>query len=196
MPDLTDVNTDQQTNGLELDVTIDRDTASRFGIAPQAVDDTLYDAYGQRQVATFFTEVNAYRIVMEVKPEFLATPDSIKSLYIKAGQSSVAGTALGGAASGPSGRSAGALRRRAGGSGQSGVTSTLTQRHAGGAMVPDVPNTTVGASGIGSQVGICGRDHAAPPRFVGLHEQRDRRSRARPRLGRNRLRSARRRVGR
>jgi multidrug efflux pump subunit AcrB len=154
IPDLADVNTDQQTNGLELDINIDRDTASRLGIAPQAIDDTLYDAYGQRQVATFFTEVNAYRVVMEVKPEFLATPDSIKSLYVKAGQSSVAGTALGGAASGPVGSVGGAAASPSG-SGQSGVTSTsLASTTAGGSMVPDVPATTIGTSGIGSQVGI------------------------------------------
>ncbi len=155
IPDLTDVNTDQQTNGLQLDVRIDRDTASRLGIAPQAVDDTLYDAYGQRQVATFFTEVNAYRIVMEVKPEFLANPDSINSLFIKAGQTSVAGTALGGAASGAVGTVGGSAAAPSSGTGQSGVTAASSiSATAGGAMVPDLPHTTVGPSGIGSQVGI------------------------------------------
>ncbi len=155
IPELADVNTDQQTNGLQLDVVIDRDTASRLGISPQAVDDTLYDAYGQRQVATFYTQYNAYRIVMEVKPEFLATPEAINSLYIKAGQTSVGGTALGGAASGPVGSVGGAGASPNAGSGQSGVTATATNSAtAGGAMVPDVPNTTVGTSGIGSQVGI------------------------------------------
>jgi multidrug efflux pump subunit AcrB len=155
VPDLTDVNTDQQTNGLELDVTIDRDTASRLGLSPQAIDDTLYDAYGQRQVATYFTEVNAYRVVMEVKPEFLQNPDSIKSLYVKAGQSSVAGTALGGAASGPVGSVGGSAAAASGGSGQSGVTATqVSSSTAGGAMVPDLPSAVIGTSGIASQVGI------------------------------------------
>jgi multidrug efflux pump len=155
IPDLTDVNTDQQTSGLQLDVTIDRDTASRLGISPQAIDDTLYDAYGQRQVATFFTEVNSYRVVFEVKPEFLQNPDAIKSLYVKAGQSSVAGTALGGAASGPVGSVGGSAAAASAGSGQSGVTASASvSTTAGGAMVPDVPNTIVGSSGIGSQVGI------------------------------------------
>jgi len=155
IPDLTDVNTDQQTNGLQLDVTIDRDTASRLGISPQAIDDTLYDAYGQRQVATFFTEVNSYRVVMEVKPEFLQNPDAIRSLHVKAGQSSVAGTALGGAASGPVGSVGGSAASANGGSGQSGVTSTSAlSTTAGGSMVPDVPGTIVGTSGIGSQVGV------------------------------------------
>jgi multidrug efflux pump len=155
IPDLVDVNTDQQTNGLQLDVTIDRDTASRLGLSPQAIDNTLYDAYGQRQVATFFTEFNAYRVVMEVKPEFLQNPDSINSLYVKAGQTSVAGTALGGAASGPVGSVGGSAAAPSSGSGQSGVTAVTTASlTAGGSMVPDVPNTIVGTSGIGSQVGI------------------------------------------
>ena len=165
VPELADVNTDQQTNGLQLDVTIDRDTASRLGLAPQAIDDTLYDAYGQRQVATFFTEVNEYRVVMEVKPEFLQNPDSINSLYVKANQSSVAGTALGGAASGPVGSVGGSAAAASTGTGQSGVTAVVVaSTSAGGAMVPDVPNTTVGTSGIGSQVGI-----AQSPSTVLLH---------------------------
>jgi multidrug efflux pump len=155
VPELADVNTDQQTNGLQLDVTIDRDTASRLGLSPQAIDDTLYDAYGQRQVSTYFTEFNAYRVVLEVKPEFLKNPDSINSLYVKAGQTSVAGTALGGAASGPVGSVGGSAAAASAGTGQSGVTATSAiSTTAGGSIIPDLPNTTIGTSGIGSQVGI------------------------------------------
>ena len=155
LPQLTDVNTDQQTNGLQLDVTIDRDTASRLGIAPQAIDDTLYDAYGQRQVATWFTTVNAYRVVLEVKPEFLQNPDSLKSLYVKAGQSSVAGTALGGAASGPVGTVGGSATSAASSSGQSGVTATSSvATTGGGTLTPDLPAPTLGSGGLSSQVGI------------------------------------------
>jgi multidrug efflux pump subunit AcrB len=162
---LTDVNTDQQTNGLQLDVTIDRDTASRLGISPQAIDDTLYDAYGQRQVATWFTDVNAYRVVLEVKPEFLQNPDSLKSLYVKAGQSSVAGTALGGAASGSVGTIGGSAASASAGSGQSGVTATSsTTTTAGGSLIPDVPVPTLGSGGISSQVGI---PSITPPLLVG-----------------------------
>ena len=83
IPDLKDANTDQQTAGLELDVDIDRDTASRMGISPQMIDDTLYDAFGQRQVATSYTELNQYRVVMEVKPQFLQTPDALNDVYVK-----------------------------------------------------------------------------------------------------------------
>jgi hydrophobe/amphiphile efflux-1 (HAE1) family protein len=83
MPDLRDVATDQQTNGLQLSVSIDRDTASRLGISAKAVDQTLYDAYGQEQVAITYTQLNQYRVVLEVKPEFLQSPDGLDSLYIR-----------------------------------------------------------------------------------------------------------------
>jgi hydrophobe/amphiphile efflux-1 (HAE1) family protein len=83
MPDLRDVATDQQTNGLQLSVDIDRDTASRLGISAKLIDDTLYDAYGQRQVATTYTQLNQYRVVLEVKPEYLESPDGLNNLYIR-----------------------------------------------------------------------------------------------------------------
>jgi multidrug efflux pump subunit AcrB len=85
VPDLRDVATDQQTNGLELDVNVDRDTASRMGITAQAVDATLYDAFGQEFVATSFTQINQYHVVLEVKPEYLQTPDALKYIYVGAG---------------------------------------------------------------------------------------------------------------
>jgi hydrophobe/amphiphile efflux-1 (HAE1) family protein len=83
LPELKDVASDQQTNGLQLDVEIDRDTAARLGVLPQAIDDTLYDAFGQRQVATILTQLNQYRVVLEVKPEFRGQPDVLDQLYVK-----------------------------------------------------------------------------------------------------------------
>ena len=83
---LKDVATDQQTAGLELDVVVDRDTASRMGITMQTIDNTLYDAFGQRQVATNYTQLNQYRVVMEVTPEFLLTPDALRQIYVPSGQ--------------------------------------------------------------------------------------------------------------
>ena len=80
---LKDVNSDQQTAGLELDIAIDRDTASKLGITPADIDNTLYDAYGQRQVATTYTQLNQYRVVMEVKPKFLESPDALSRIYVK-----------------------------------------------------------------------------------------------------------------
>jgi hydrophobe/amphiphile efflux-1 (HAE1) family protein len=83
LPQLRDVNTDQQTQGLRLDITVDRDTAARLGITPQAIDETLYDAFGQRQVATIYTQLNQYRVVLEVKPEFQVNPSQVQMLYVR-----------------------------------------------------------------------------------------------------------------
>src|SRR5207245_1505150 len=83
LPELRDVATDQLNNGLRASVTIDRDTASRLGILPQAIDNTLYDAFGQRQVSTIFTQLNQYHVVLEVNPQFQQTPDSLKDIYVK-----------------------------------------------------------------------------------------------------------------
>ena len=82
LPELSDIASDQLTAGLKADLVIDRDTASRLGILPQAIDDTLYDAFGQRQVSTIFTQLNQYHVVLEADPTFQQTPDSLKSIYV------------------------------------------------------------------------------------------------------------------
>ena len=83
LPQLRDVATDQQTKGTTLTLTIDRDTASRFGIQPQLIDDTLYDAFGQRQVAQYFTQLNSYHVILEVLPELQGNLDTLNKIYIK-----------------------------------------------------------------------------------------------------------------
>jgi multidrug efflux pump len=83
VPQLRDVASDLQTGGLQATLTIDRDTAARLGILPQAIDDTLYDAFGQRQVSTMFTQLNQYHVVLEVAPEFQKGPDSLKDIYVR-----------------------------------------------------------------------------------------------------------------
>jgi multidrug efflux pump len=82
-PELTDVGSDQQDQGLQTSVAIDRSTAARLGITPQAIDDTLYDAFGQRQISTIFTQLNQYRVVLEVKPNFQRTPGALQDLYLR-----------------------------------------------------------------------------------------------------------------
>ncbi|HEX2685044.1 MAG TPA: efflux RND transporter permease subunit [Kofleriaceae bacterium] len=84
LPEIKDVNSDQQNAGLELLVDIDRDTAARFGITAQTIDNTLYDAFGQRQVATFFTQVNQYRVVLEVVPSIATDPSALDRIYVPA----------------------------------------------------------------------------------------------------------------
>jgi HAE1 family hydrophobic/amphiphilic exporter-1 len=82
LPSLRDVASDQQTSSGMLSLTIDRDQASRFGIQPAAVDQALYDAFGQRQAAQFFTQANSYHVVMEITPSLQGDPDSLKKIYI------------------------------------------------------------------------------------------------------------------
>jgi multidrug efflux pump len=83
LPELRDVSSDQQDKGLQAMITMDRYTASRLGIAPQLIDDTLYDAFGQRKVSTIFTQLNQYRVVLEVNPEFKLTPAKLQHLYVR-----------------------------------------------------------------------------------------------------------------
>jgi HAE1 family hydrophobic/amphiphilic exporter-1 len=83
LPELRDVATDQQTKGTTLTLTIDRDNASRFGIQPQLIDDTLYDSFGQRQVAQYFTQLNSYHVILEILPELQGKLDTLDKIYIK-----------------------------------------------------------------------------------------------------------------
>ncbi len=82
LPELRDVASDQMTHGLQVQLVIDRDTASRLGITPAAIDNTLYDAFGQRQISTIFTQFNQYHVVLEVAPNFQQNPDALKSIYV------------------------------------------------------------------------------------------------------------------
>jgi multidrug efflux pump len=82
-PELADVASDQQQNGLQVSVNVDRAKASRLNILPQAIDDTLYDAFGQRQVATIFTQLNQYRVILEVDPQLQQSPASLEKIYVK-----------------------------------------------------------------------------------------------------------------
>ncbi len=91
IPELRDLATDQQTSGLAASLIIDRVTASRMGITPQAIDQMLYDAYGQRQVSTLYTQLNQYHIVLETQSEFRQNPSKLQDLYVR---SALAPTAL------------------------------------------------------------------------------------------------------
>ncbi|PWU10847.1 MAG: multidrug transporter subunit MdtC [Verrucomicrobia bacterium] len=83
MQGFTDVNSDQQNNGLQASLTYDRQTAARYGINPAVIDNTLYDAFGQRQVGTMFTGLNQYHVVMEVDPKFLQDPHGLNDIYLR-----------------------------------------------------------------------------------------------------------------
>jgi multidrug efflux pump len=105
LPELTDVNSDQQQKGLETDLVIDRTTASRLGLSVSQVDNTLYDAFGQRQVSVIYTPRNQYHVVMEVAPQFWQAPETLKQLYVSTAGGGVGGTqstnAVAGTVAGP-----------------------------------------------------------------------------------------------
>jgi multidrug efflux pump len=82
-PELHDVSSDQQDKGLQLSIEFDRNTASRLGITPQMIDDALYDAFGQRQISTIFTQLNQYRVILAVKPDFQKGPEALQSIYLR-----------------------------------------------------------------------------------------------------------------
>jgi multidrug efflux pump len=87
LPQLRDVNTDQQTHGLLADVVVDRDTASRLGVNSEDIDNALYDAFGQRQVSTIYEPLNQYHVVMEVAPQFQRSPDALNNIYVRSSNS-------------------------------------------------------------------------------------------------------------
>ncbi|CAJ6179866.1 multidrug resistance protein mdtC [Burkholderia pseudomallei] len=99
-PELADVNSDQQQGGLEAMVTIDRATAARLGIKPAQIDNTLYDAFGQRQVSTIYNPLNQYHVVMEVAPQYWQSPEMLKQIYISTSGGSASGVQTTNAAAG------------------------------------------------------------------------------------------------
>jgi multidrug efflux pump len=109
LPELRDVATDQQTSGLAASLVIDRQTASRLGISPQMIDETLYDAFGQRQVSTLYTQLNQYHVVLETMPDFQKDPAKLQDIYVRsaATQSSSGSSAVSGSSATPSNSSSG-----------------------------------------------------------------------------------------
>jgi multidrug efflux pump len=83
LPDVRDANTDQQNKGLESRLVVDRDSASRLGLSSQAIDEALYDSFGQRDVSTMYTPLNQYFVVMEVDPRYQQNPDSLRAIYVR-----------------------------------------------------------------------------------------------------------------
>ena len=92
-PVLTDVSSDQQQRGLETYLTIDRDTTARLGVSPLQIDNTLYDAYGQRQVSTIYSAINQYHVVMEIDPRYTQYPSSLRDVYVATSGGTAPGTA-------------------------------------------------------------------------------------------------------
>ncbi len=148
---LADVNSDQQQTGLETDVVIDRDTASRLGIVVSLIDSTLYDAFGQRQVSTIYSAVNQYHVVMEVDPRYWQDPAILKDLYVSTAGASPSGTAISNAVAGTVARSPAPL---APGSSSSNSSATANAQGAAArnAQTNALANTGRGSTSAGSPV--------------------------------------------
>ncbi|HUJ46335.1 MAG TPA: efflux RND transporter permease subunit [Rhizomicrobium sp.] len=100
VPELEDVNSDQDDKGLEVELKIDRATASRLGVSTAQIDNTLYDAFGQRQVSTIYQDLNQYHVVMEVEPAFWQSPETLKEIYVSTSGAPPSGTQSTGAVAG------------------------------------------------------------------------------------------------
>jgi multidrug efflux pump len=92
VPEITDVNSDQQQHGLEIELTIDRETASRLQLNPATIDNTLYDAFGQRDVSTIYNPLNQYHVVMEVAPEYWQSPETLQGVWVSTAGGTVSGS--------------------------------------------------------------------------------------------------------
>jgi len=152
LPELEDVATDQQTGGLAVSLVIDRVTASRFGIAPSTIDNTLYDAFGQRQINTMYTQVNQYHVVLESEPQFQKDPNKLNHLYIQSNAS--AGATGAGASS--SFASSGASS-----AGSNALTTSALYTPAANTLAPPVNALSASASTTSSGANSAGTTRSA-----------------------------------
>jgi multidrug efflux pump len=152
-PELADVNSDQQQGGLESMVTIDRVSAARLKITPSQIDNTLYDAFGQRQVSTIYNPLNQYHVVMEVAPRYWQSPDMLNQIYVSTSGGTAGGTqstnAVAGTVTGPAG-AASTGSGNSGGSGGSGASSSATAAAIASDTARNLANNSIAASGKSS----------------------------------------------
>jgi multidrug efflux pump len=141
LPEMTDVNSDQQNKGLETDLQIDRSTAARLGLTVSAIDNTLYDAFGQRQVSTIYNPLNQYHVIMEVAPEFWQSPDTLKQLYVSTSGGAVGGT-----------QSTNAVAGTVAQKGQTTSASSVAADAARNLATNSIANSTHGSTSTGSAV--------------------------------------------
>jgi multidrug efflux pump len=142
LPELEDVTTDQQPGGLAVSLVIDRATASRLGIAPTTIDNTLYDAFGQRQINTMYTQLNQYHVILESEPQFQLDPDKLNKLYIQAN-----------AAAGTSGAAASSTGNGSTSAGSNSLTTSALYTPSANTMAPPVNALASGTSNATSSKG-------------------------------------------
>ena len=142
LPDLEDVATDQQPGGLAVSLVIDRPTASRLGIAPTTIDNTLYDSFGQRQINTMYTQLNQYHVILEAEPQFQVDPNKLNKLYIQAN-----------AAAGTSGAAASSTGNGSTSAGSNALTTSALYTPSANTLTPPQNALTSGASASTSSTG-------------------------------------------
>jgi multidrug efflux pump len=156
LPELADVATDQQTGGLAVSLVIDRVTASRLGIAPSTVDNTLYDAYGQRQISTMYTQLNQYHVILETAPNDQQGPAKLQNLYIQTN-----------ASAGGSGPGASSSFASSGSSSAGSNATTTTVAYTPSAAVLSAPSNAI-KTGVGANGNSSAATSSAPPNAVPL----------------------------
>ncbi len=142
VPELRDVASDQGSGSLEADLVVDRDTASRLGVTPQMIDDTLYDAFGQRLISTIFTQLNQYHVVLEVAPDQQVHPDDLQRIYVHSSPGGAPPAASGGGTGLPS------VGAAAGSATSANSTSSGAVQGTTGTGVSPVPSVASGRSQI------------------------------------------------
>jgi multidrug efflux pump len=159
LPELEDVATDQQTGGLAVSLVIDRVTASRLGIAPSTIDNTLYDAFGQRQINTMYTQVNQYHVVLESQPQFQLDPNKLNHLYI---QSNASAGATG------TGASTSFASSGASAAGSNALTSSAQYTPSANTLAPPANALSPGAAGTSNGANSAGATSSAMSNAVPL----------------------------
>ena len=154
VPQLTDVNSDQQNKGLETDITIDRETAARLGITVAQIDNTLYDAFGQRQVSTIYNARNQYHVIMEVAPKYWQNAETLKDVYVSKSGGAVGGTQATNAVAGTVTRTEGRHR----------PPPRVAADAARNLALNSIGNTGKGTASTGSAVSTSRRNHGAAER--------------------------------
>jgi len=158
LPGLEDVATDQQAGGLAVSLVIDRVTASRLGIAPTTIDNTLYDAFGQRQINTMYTQLNQYHVIMEAQPQFQLTPDKLDHIFIQA--NAAAGTTGAGASTSSGSGSTSA--------GSNALTASTLYTPAAGTLAPPARVLTSGTTASTSGANSAGTTSSTPSNAIPL----------------------------
>jgi len=158
IPELEDVATDQQTGGLAVSLVIDRVTASRLGIAPTTIDNTLYDAFGQRQINTMYTQLNQYHVIMEAQPQFQLDPNKLNHIYIQA--NAQAGTTGAGASTSSGNGSTSA--------GSNAFTATTLYTPSANTLAPPARVITAGTTASSSGANSAGITSSVPSNAIPL----------------------------